>query len=75
MTTHSFDRQAPLGETEQGLLQSYLEEVTGRVAPYLEATLLQELHQLVAPGSPQHLLRQPYLTMTWLNVLAFGRKH
>jgi len=75
MTTHSFDRQAPLGETEQELLQSYLEEVTGRVAPYLEATLLQELHQLVAPGSPQHLLRQPYLTMTWLNVLAFGRKH
>jgi ubiquinone/menaquinone biosynthesis C-methylase UbiE len=75
MTTHSFDRQAPLGKTEQELLQSYLEEVTKRVAPHLEATLLQELRQLVAPGSPQHLLRQPYLTMTWLNVLAFGRKH
>lgn len=74
MTTHAFDRQAPLGEAEQKLLQSYLEEVTKRVAPYLNAALLHELGQLVDPGSPQHLLGQPYLTMTWLNVLAFGRK-
>lgn len=74
MTTLAFDRQAPLGETEQALLQSYLEEVVERVAPHLDAALLQELHQLVAQGSPQHLLRQPHLTMTWLNVLALGRK-
>ena len=74
MTTHAFDRQAPLGEAEQKLLQSYLEEVTERVAPYLNAALLHELGQLVDPGSPQHLLGLPYLTMTWLNVLAFGRK-
>ena len=74
MTTHAFDRQAPLGEEEHELLQSYLEEVAERVAPYLDAALLQELRQLVDPGSPQHLLRQPYLTMTWLSVLAFGRK-
>ena len=74
MTTHAFDRQAPLGEAEQKLLQSYLEEVTERVAPYLNAALLHELRQLVDPGSPQHLLGLPYLTMTWLNVLAFGRK-
>lgn len=74
MTTHAFDRQAPLGEAEQELLQSYLEEVAERVAPYLDAALLQELRQLVDPGSPQHLLGQPYLTMTWLNVLASGRK-
>jgi ubiquinone/menaquinone biosynthesis C-methylase UbiE len=73
-TTHAFDRQAPLGETEQELLQSYLEEVAERVAPYLDAALLEELRQLVDPASPQHLLGQPYLTMTWLNVLAFGRK-
>ena len=74
MTTHAFDRQAPLGEAEQKLLQCYLEEVTKRVAPYLNAALLHELGQLVDPGSSQHLLGQPYLTMTWLNVLAFGRK-
>jgi ubiquinone/menaquinone biosynthesis C-methylase UbiE len=74
MTTHAFDRQAPLGEAEQGLLQSYLEEIAERVAPYLDGALLQELRQFVDPGSPQHLLGQPYLTMTWLNVLALGRK-
>jgi ubiquinone/menaquinone biosynthesis C-methylase UbiE len=74
MTTHAFDRQAPLGETELELLQSYLENVAERVAPYLDAALLRELYRLVDPGSPQHLLVQPHLTMTWLNVLAFGRK-
>jgi SAM-dependent methyltransferase len=74
MTTHAFDRQAPLGKAEQGLLQSYLEKVVERVAPYLEVPLLEELRQLVDPGSPQHLLAQPHLTLTWLNVLALGRK-
>jgi SAM-dependent methyltransferase len=74
MTTHAFDRQAPLGEAEQELLQGYLEQVAERVAPYLDAALLQELRELVDPGSPRHLVGQPYLTMTWLNVLAFGRK-
>jgi hypothetical protein len=36
--------------------------------------LLHELRQLVDPRSPQHLLQRPHLTMTWLSVLAFGRK-
>lgn len=74
MTTHAFDRQAPLENAERALLQGYLEEVEQRVAPHLDAPLLRELRQLVEPGSPTHLLRQPYLTMTWLNVLAFGRR-
>jgi ubiquinone/menaquinone biosynthesis C-methylase UbiE len=74
MTTHAFDRQAPLGEAEQELLQSYLEEVAERVAPHLDVALLEDLRQLVDSRSPQHLLGQPYLTMTWLNVLAIGRK-
>jgi ubiquinone/menaquinone biosynthesis C-methylase UbiE len=74
IATHAFDRHAPLGKAERELLQSYLEEVVERVVPHLDAALLQELRQLVDPGSPQHLLAQPYLTMTWLNVLAFGRK-
>lgn len=74
MTTHAFDRQAPLGEAERELLQRYLEEIAERVAPHLDAALVQELGKLVDPRSPQHLLGQPFLTMTWLNVLAFGRK-
>jgi SAM-dependent methyltransferase len=73
-TTHAFDRQAPLEEEAQLLLQSYLEGIEKRVEPYLDAGLMRELRSLVTPGSPGHLLRQPYLTMTWLNVLATGRK-
>ena len=74
MTTHAFDRHAPLGEAELALLQGYLEDVAERVAPYLDAVLVRELQRLVDPRSPQHLLGLPHLTMTWLNVLAFGRK-
>ena len=73
-STHAFDRQAPLGDAEQRLLQSYLDEVTDRVAPYLEAPFLDELRALRDPASPRHLLKQPHLTMTWLNVLALARK-
>lgn len=74
MTTYAFDRQAPLGIAERGLLQRYLEEVADRVAPYLDSVLLQEFQRLVDPGSPEHLLGQPHLTMTWLSVVAHGRK-
>lgn len=74
MTTHAFDRQAPLGAAERDLLQCYLDEVAERVAPHLEGALRQTLRQLVEPGSPRHLLEQPHLTMTWLNVLAIGRR-
>jgi ubiquinone/menaquinone biosynthesis C-methylase UbiE len=74
MTTHAFDRQAPLGETEQALLQSYLEEVAKRVESRLDEPLLERLRELIEPTSPRHLLQQPHLTMTWLSVLAFGRK-
>ena len=74
MATQAIDRQAPFGEAERDLLQSYLEDVANRVAPYLDASLLQELRQLSDPESTHHMLRQPHLTMTWLNVLALGRK-
>lgn len=74
MTTHAFDRQAPLGEAETSLLQSYLQEVLERVSSHLEPELLEELRDLVNPASARHLLRQPHLTMTWLSVLALGRK-
>jgi ubiquinone/menaquinone biosynthesis C-methylase UbiE len=74
VSTGAIDRQGPLGEAETALLQSYLEELAHRVAPYLEPSLLRELRRLVEPTSAEHMLRQPYLTTTWLNVLALGRK-
>lgn len=74
MTTLAIDRQAPFGEAERELLQSYLEGVERRVAPYLDDARLAELRLLSDPSSPKHMLRNPHLTMTWLNVLALGRK-
>ena len=74
VATRAIDRQAPFGDAEQALLQSYLEQVERRVAPYLDPSLLRELRQLCDPRSTDHMLRQPYLTMTWLNVLALARK-
>jgi ubiquinone/menaquinone biosynthesis C-methylase UbiE len=74
VATRAIDRQAPFGKAEHELLQSYLEEIAHRVAPYLDASLLQELRLLADPTSASHMLRQPHLTMTWLNVLALGRK-
>jgi len=74
MATHAIDRQAPFGEAERVLLQCYLDGVEKRVAPFLDAALLNELRELREPSSPRHLLREPHLTMTWLNVLALGRK-
>jgi len=74
IATSAIDRQAPFGEAEQALLESYLDALSDRVAPYLDDSWLQELHRLTDPESPRHMLRQPYFTMTWLNVLALGRK-
>ena len=74
LTTHAFDRLAPLQENEQRLLQEYLEEVEARVTPFLEARALEELRRLVDPSSPRHLLKSPQLSFTWLSVLALGKK-
>ncbi len=74
MATHAIDRQAPLGEAEQRLLQSYLDGVERRVAPFLHPARLRELRGLSDPRSRHHMLREPHLTMTWFNVLALGRK-
>jgi SAM-dependent methyltransferase len=74
IATHAFDRQAPLSGVVQALLQSYLDEVTERASAHLAPELLAELRELVEPGSPKHLLLEPNVSITWLNVLALGRK-
>ena len=55
-------------------LSCYLEEIEARVSPYLDASSLGLLRALCDPSSSEHMLRDPYLTMTWINVLALGRK-
>lgn len=73
-TTIAIDRQAPLGNPERTLLQSYLDELVERVQPFLDAAHLAQLRSLVDASSAKHLLRQPHLTMTWVNVLAVARR-
>lgn len=73
MTTIAMDRQAPFRDAERQVLQGYLDAVVERVTPYLAAPLLAQLRELADRTSPKHILRQPHLTMTWLNVLALGR--
>jgi len=74
LTTHAFDRQAPLAPPERELLRCYLEDLLQRVTAHVEPDLVEELQRLVEPGSATYLLRQPDLSMTWLCVLAMGRK-
>ncbi len=74
VTTIAIDRQAPLEDIERELLQSYLEELIDRVTPHLAPSLLIELARLADRTSDHNILRQPHLTMTWVNVLALGRR-
>jgi ubiquinone/menaquinone biosynthesis C-methylase UbiE len=74
ISTRAFDRKAPLTPVIEQLLQNYLDEVTERAAPHLAPHLLSELRSLVEKGSPNRLLCQKHLSITWLNVLALGRK-
>ncbi|CAN5800729.1 hypothetical protein BH11MYX2_BH11MYX2_21670 [soil metagenome] len=72
-TTISIDRQAPFADAERALLQHYLDALVERVTPELDACVLERLRAMVDEQSPDHLLRQPHLTMTWVNVLAIAR--
>jgi ubiquinone/menaquinone biosynthesis C-methylase UbiE len=72
--TQSIDRTAPLGDDLERFLHSYLEGLLMRTGPYLSPQRRRELSELLRPESEQYLLHQPYFTMTWLNVLAWGRR-
>ena len=72
--TIAIDRRAPLGDAEHQLLQSYLDELVDRVRPFLDDGSFDQLRNFADPTSAHHLLRQPHLTLTWVNVLALARR-
>jgi ubiquinone/menaquinone biosynthesis C-methylase UbiE len=74
VTTHAFDRASPLDADQRVLLQGYLDDTAKRAGPHLSAVHRDELHRLIDPGSPEHLLARPNLSFTWLSALALGRK-
>jgi ubiquinone/menaquinone biosynthesis C-methylase UbiE len=71
--TIAIDRQAPFDDATRTLLQSYLDETLERAAPHLDPMHAAKLTALADPTSPQYLLAQPHLALTWLNVLALAR--
>jgi hypothetical protein len=72
--TQAVDRAAPLDEDLATFLQSYLEQLFKRVRPYLPDDAAAMLRDYVMPDGQNYLPRQPYFTMTWVNVLAWGRR-
>lgn len=72
--TQCIDRQAPLDPPLEAFLQSYLARLAERVSGRLDPRATQEFAELIDPGSPRYLLRQPHFTMSWLNVLTWGRR-
>jgi ubiquinone/menaquinone biosynthesis C-methylase UbiE len=72
--TQSIDRY---GADDRGLkqfLQAYLQRLEERVGPMLDESHRQRLEELIDVDSPNSLLNQPHFTMSWLNVLAWGRR-
>jgi SAM-dependent methyltransferase len=72
--TQCIDRQTPLNADLEAFLQSYLERMAERVGPSLNSALRREFEALLDPGGEQYLLRQEHFTMSWLNVLVWGRR-
>jgi SAM-dependent methyltransferase len=68
------DRRAPLDHDLEAFLQLYLQDLAGRAASHLDAASLKEFDALIDPEGDGYLLREPYFTMSWLNVLVWGRR-
>lgn len=72
--TQCIDRQAPLDQDLTQFLDCYLRRLAERVEQHLHRPQARELAQLIDPNHDKYLPRQPYFTMSWLNVLVWGRK-
>ncbi len=72
--TQCIDRQAPIDRALESFLQSYLQRLVERVGPHLTRQSLHEVKELIDPDNSAYLPRQPHFTLSWLNVLAWGRR-
>jgi SAM-dependent methyltransferase len=70
--TQCIDRQAPLTDDLVAFLRSYLERMAERVGPHIDPRFAGQFAELIDPASNHYLLRQPYFTMSWLNVIVWG---
>lgn len=72
ITTQAINRQAPLGSYEKKFLG--LRRLRTNILPNLSPEGQHQVAPLLDPNSPECLLWLPHFSMTWLNVLALGRK-
>jgi ubiquinone/menaquinone biosynthesis C-methylase UbiE len=72
--TQCIDRQAPINGALEYFLQAYLQRVVERVGSRLARDDLRELKELIDPAHESYLPHQPHFTLSWLNVLAWGRR-
>ena len=72
--TQSIDRQAPLDRHLALFLQLYLQALADRIERTAPAALREALAALIDRNTPGFLLHAPHFTMTWTNVLAWGRR-
>ncbi len=72
--TQCIDRCGPLNPPLERFVTSYLQRLAIRVKPSLDEQRLQELERLISSSSDSYLLRQPHFIMSWINVLAYGRR-
>lgn len=67
-------RQAPLDDNLLAFLESYLSRLEARVAPILSPVDRKELAALIDRDNERWLLGRADLTLSWFNVLAWGRR-
>jgi SAM-dependent methyltransferase len=72
--TQAIDRMSPLDADSALFLQLHFDALRQRVSAYLDPALAAEFDELISPHGPRYLLRQPYFTASWINVLAWGRR-
>ncbi|HLJ11340.1 MAG TPA: class I SAM-dependent methyltransferase [Planctomycetaceae bacterium] len=72
--TQCIDRQTPLDGDLQLFLKLYLTRLAGRVAPYLNRALASEFADVRDFDRDESLLRRPFTSLTWLNMLAWGQR-
>ena len=72
--TQSIDRIGPPTGALRSFLASYLDRLRERTSTRLTASQQQRVHPFLSPADERYLLDSPYFTMTWLNVLAWGRR-
>lgn len=72
--TQCIDRCGQIDAALEDFVIAYLERLAESVRPILPAALRDEFERLISPASSDYLIRQPYFTMSWLNVLACGRR-